>query len=45
MEIIVIGGNGPGRHSTTTMAVGTDGTFNVLNICYDGTDGRRHCDH
>ena len=44
MEIIVIGGNGPGRSSMTTMAVRSDGTFNVLKICYDGTDGQRHCD-
>jgi hypothetical protein len=44
MEAVVIGGNGPGRNSSTTMSLGDDGTFNVLKICYDGTDNRRHCD-
>jgi hypothetical protein len=44
IEVIVFGGNGPGRNSRTTMKVKDNGTFGWLSTCYDGTDGQMRCD-
>jgi hypothetical protein len=44
MEAVLIGGNGPGRNITATVAIRDDGTFTAVRSCYDGTDNQRHCD-
>jgi hypothetical protein len=44
LEFIIIDGNGPGKNMTTIDSLGEGGKTKLLQMSWEGTDGKMRCD-